>query len=341
MYSLTIDAGDNIEHGNTNNSRKDLLVQAGQFLVATGSSNAFVLEIDDNVDSGNSEQAITSIVDGHLFRFKSNMDLTSVQSNSPTLTIKKASDSSTIVTAPLVYGNGVKLPNLSIKDGSIVSCSYDGTVFQVVSCVMVDPNFYGDGSDGALTVVNGQTYSLTPNQIYNFTSVTINSGGKLNATGGGVVMIKVQGNFTNNGEVDFSNIGTDLISQKISVAGMYVDTPIVRTAGNGGDGGGAHVGYPDHAATKGSGATASTSMLYGGGGGGGAGAVNSTYQTITGGNGGNGGVGGISPTGGTGGTTGSINGGAGTNSGGGGGGKGNASNYDTPGTGGNGSRKHS
>lgn len=203
----------------------------------------------------------------------------------------------------------------------------------------------GDGSDGALTVTGGTT-TLNTGQLYQFTSVSIESTGILTFTGDGVAQMLIQGNFTiaAGGKIDLRYIATKYNGGVVgihalegggatqiatnSLGGLAQTTIDGFNGGAGGDGNGAGAGTGGAAGVNGSsagtdGADGTTNTVGGGGGGGGGSDPGTYYVAPTAGaaasglNGGNGGVGGTGNTGG--GAGGSGGGGTGTGNGGNGG----------------------
>lgn len=223
----------------------------------------------------------------------------------------------------------------------------------------------GDGGDGAL-VVSGTT-TLNAGQLYQYTSVLIQTGGTLKFTGNGIGQILVQGNFEieTGGTIELRWTTTAYIGGVVGIHALESGNTYkiratdsqggaVVTAGSGGDGGaggdgigagagtgggaGANSGTPTAGGTGTDGTTNTTGG--GGGGGGGATVAGGTDPTAgasgSGVNGGNGGAGGIGGAGSVGGNGGSGGGGTGTGNGGAGGAGGNGNGNGGGGTGGNG-----
>ena len=73
----------------------------------------------------------------------------------------------------------------------------------------ISNSFYGDGSDGTLTVASGTT-TLTANQVYQYKSISISAGATLTIGGalqGNPLFIKCQGDCTIEGKIDLKGMG--------------------------------------------------------------------------------------------------------------------------------------
>lgn len=318
MNSSTVANTTQFDKTHYNSVRQDGLIQAGEHLDSTGTNNAFVLTIDDNVNTEDTSNKITSIVTGHKFKFKSNIAVVDIDTNIPTLEIKALSDGSTLLAATsLKLGKSGKLENNCILNGMIVEAVYNGTNFEIVSNVYnFNEDFHGSGKDGALNILAGQTVTLDTNRIYEYTSIDIAATGKLTASAAGSIFLKCHGDFNNAGEVDFSEIDTTLTSVSFVYRGELKSTPGTQLATTAGDGGGS---------SSSGGIGGSNSGRFSGGGGGGIGGH--SWNRVIGGGGGDGGNGGATPADGTGaspvlGTSDGTDGADGAQSAGGGGGSG-------------------
>ncbi len=220
LNSAVVDAGDNGTHDQYNNLRKDVLQEAGNYVVATGSNNAFVINIDDNVDGSNNGEQINSIGAGWLFKWKANHSLVNVGSNAPTLTVRKASDSSTLLATKSLK----KLINGSLLDGDIkqdqiVVCFYDGTNMQVINTLTTKHAKGGDGSDGNLSITSGTT-NINLNQIYEYKTIDIGASGTLStASSNGLMWIKCKGDCNIAGTINLQGKGGPGGAQNTSGAG--------------------------------------------------------------------------------------------------------------------------
>jgi hypothetical protein len=119
------------------------------------------------------------------------------------------------------------------------------------------PVIWPFGLAGSLTITNGQTVTLSANQVVDYQNLTINAGGVLNITGGWGI-IGVAGNLINNGTIQ--NINNNYYGQTLTattplglglsytigspaggsggIAGHnYGTAPTGQSAGNGGWGG--------------------------------------------------------------------------------------------------------
>lgn len=182
VHSRVRDGGDEIQHEDYNKIRKDILQAAGEYLSSTGSSNAFVLQIDTNEDGANNGEAFSSILEGHLFVFKANHTVSDVLNNSPTLEIKDSAGTTTILAATTIKDPyNEDLQDQDIQNGQIVAMYYNGTAFQLVTPVeRQNSGLFGDGSDGDVTITSGTT-TLTQDMFYD--NLTLNDGAILKPDG--------------------------------------------------------------------------------------------------------------------------------------------------------------
>lgn len=231
--------------------------------------------------------------------------------------------------------------------------------------------FGGDGSDGALSVGAGVTTTLNLDQVYNYSSISVNATGTLTFTGSGGAYLNCSGNAAINGTIELRNMvttltsggtirdnlqsGTAMTSVTLSAGGTggagagtggtsttASGTPGVGGAtGADGSGGNSSVGGGGGGGATGTGATAGATTATSDGGAGGAGGTTGSNGGGGGGGGyntGNGGLGGTSqpPSGGGTGVTGGNGGSSGSNGGTGGAGglAGNASGNANGGVGG-------
>lgn len=133
MNSSVVDQDTQGSHAQYNNLRKDLLFQAGEYLAATdGGSNDFTLQIDTNEDGANNGEAISSIIEGHRFRFKASASITAVKTNTPTLTIEDGAAAS-ILAATEIRKGGIKLEEGDIVEGGVYEACFDGTYISLLN----------------------------------------------------------------------------------------------------------------------------------------------------------------------------------------------------------------
>jgi len=144
MNSATATAGTDALASQYNNLRKDLITQAGEYVVSTGSANAYVLAVDAQ---------IAAYVAGQVFIFNANFANTSAATiNVNTLgakTIKKFHDQD--------------LEANDIESGQVVVVQYDGTNMQMLS--QVPTKYYvgdlGQTADDAAVLTTTQDKSLS------------------------------------------------------------------------------------------------------------------------------------------------------------------------------------
>ncbi len=266
----------------------------------------------------------------------------------------------------LGYSGGTYKLSIGVGGASTENFKWDGARLIVNGYSQTGLGTYaGDGSDGAL-VVTGTT-TLNAGQLYQYTSVVVQTGGVLKFTGNGIAQMLVQGNFEvqTGGIIELRYTTTTYLGGAIGIHALesgntyFVRTTDslggpIQTIGTGGDGGeggdgigagagtggtaGANSGTPTAGGTGGDGTTGTTGG--GGGGGGGGGNTGGTAPTagtaasgVNGGVGGNGGTPGATGVGGNGGSGG---GGTGTGNGANGGDGGDGFGTATGGSGGNG-----
>ena len=214
----------------------------------------------------------------------------------------------------------------------------------------------GDGSDGPLTIGAGVTTTLNLNQVYNFSSISINATGTLAFTGTGIALINCSTNATIAGTIELRGLilnNTGVRNGVFTNKSIFINSgkPGVPTAPNTGGAAGLHgdnggfdggaggtsttaSGTPGQGGASGGGPGSNGSGGNSVGGGGGGGAANVAGSNAVGNNGGTGATANQTSSGGGGGgggfnTGNGGNGGAGSvggaGSGGGGGGHGGAS----------------
>lgn len=108
MISSTVSAGDNATAAQYNNLRLDVVKNAGDFAVTTGSADAYVLALD---------AVIATYVQGYRFRFKANFTNT----GSPTLNING-------VGAKTIYDAGIAAAANRIVSGRIYEVVFNSTL---------------------------------------------------------------------------------------------------------------------------------------------------------------------------------------------------------------------
>lgn len=122
-----------------NGVRKDAIINAGDYVVSTGGTNAFVVAIDSQV---------ASITNGFVCKFLANFSNTSTA----TLVVNGLS------AKEIKKRDGAGLKPNDISSGNVAQVIYDGTNFQL----MTPPSpsaifFFGDGSDGDVTIAADTT----------------------------------------------------------------------------------------------------------------------------------------------------------------------------------------
>lgn len=127
---------------------------------------------------------------------------------------------------------------------------------------------FGNGADGALVILNGQTVNLAAGSIKQYTSVDVQLGGTLNITGNQpatITQLYSQGAFIVNGQIVARDVSTNgyNISGNTLFGYPYSINSVQRLGGNGGRSGNI---APNNVFTSGG-----TSNTTSGGGGGGAG----------------------------------------------------------------------
>jgi len=185
LTSSSVSAGDDATAAQYNNLRTDVLVNAGDYETAAGSSNAYTLSIDSS---------ISAYAAGQKFRFQAN------HTNTGAATLNVNS----IGAKTIKKKNGQDLLSGDIESGQEVEVVYDGTYMQMISNPSsVTTKFGGDGSDGALDVSSGTTNIDLGNAavvVKNYTYISITGTGKVTFsnphTDGTIIILKSQGNVT-------------------------------------------------------------------------------------------------------------------------------------------------
>jgi hypothetical protein len=187
--------------------RRDVLTSAGEYLEATGSSNAFVLQIDSNEDTGVDGEKIDPILPGHVFRFKANHTIT----GPATLTVKNNDGTDLLTTVSIKKNLSENLTGFDILEDQIVIVVYDGTNFQIPS--NINKKWGGTGADGAVDGSENVTIAGSDNTyiVKNYTSWAADQGGgkTLSITPTNCILhIKIQGDadFTD-WDMDFAGKG--------------------------------------------------------------------------------------------------------------------------------------
>jgi hypothetical protein len=130
------------------------------------------------------------------------------------------------------------------------------------------------GTLGDLVINSGQTVNLAAGQSYDYNSITINSGGVLNITGKGIILLGSVNNFVINGSITSSTFDDCSAAFSLTDPDVNAVSPITVSyaytpAGSGGNGGN---GPGGNAWSGGMSGGAGCCGLGGGGGGGGGGA---------------------------------------------------------------------
>ena len=198
--SATVSPAQTATAAQYNGMRHDMVLNAGDYALATGITNAFVLSIDGQADT---------LTAGFVVKFLANIGVTAsatlVVNSLPAKNIKKngATD----------IGSG------DIVAGQAVQVIYDGTNYQMISPYQSNPSkFGGTGADGPLSISSGtMTIALVGVTLVekNYTSISITGTGRVVFTGshtnGTVVIFKSQGNVTLNSStlpyLDLSGLG--------------------------------------------------------------------------------------------------------------------------------------
>lgn len=131
MNSSPVEAGDTMDHTTMNQFRQDVLTQVGEYVVSTGSANAYVLAIDDN-DDGDSCSKITAINEGHKFYFKANFSNT----GACTLTIKNVGGDTILAATAMKDASGAALAADAIVSGNLIQAWFDGTNFRILNITL-------------------------------------------------------------------------------------------------------------------------------------------------------------------------------------------------------------
>jgi hypothetical protein len=256
----------------------------------------------------------------------------------------------------LGFSGGTYKLSLGVGGQDDQNLRWDGTKLIINGYEQTGLGTYGgDGSDGAL-VVSGTT-TLNAGQLYQYTSVVIQTGGTLRFTGNGIGQILVQGNFEmqTGSVIDLRFTTSVKLGGVVGIHALESGNPytvvtnsqggaeVVVSSGNSGAGGsgtgaGAGTGGAGGAVNgNGSPGVEGTTGVTGGGGGGSEGSNSSAGNAGSNASGVNGGAGGVGPDGtGTAGTGGSGGGGTGAGDGGDGGDGGESTSDGRGGSGGNG-----
>lgn len=141
LVSVDVSAGDDVLASQYNNLRDDLVKNAGDYELSTGSANAFVLAID---------ASITALVAGMKFRFQANFSITGVT----TLNINA------IGAIAIKKHSSASLEADDIKSGQEVEVIYDGSDFQILSqlgtfITTADKANLTDGSNADIQHIHG------------------------------------------------------------------------------------------------------------------------------------------------------------------------------------------
>lgn len=201
MISDVIDGGDDMRSEQLNQLREDILKQLGEYVVSTGSANAQILTIDDNLyyDYDLAANAgITEILEGHLFKFKAGYTNTGAM----TLTIKNAAAATLKAATAVKDMDGNALTAGAIVAGNLILAWFDGTDFRIINVTLLkasqaeaeemeddtkymtpaktydsikEARFFGDGSDGDLTA----STSITANSVKTNIDTLSSSGQKV------------------------------------------------------------------------------------------------------------------------------------------------------------------
>lgn len=117
MTSSEVAGGDDALASDLNLLRDDIILNAGDYAAATGSSNAFILAIDASV---------ASLTEGDVFKFKANH----------TITGSASIDVNSIGAETIKKGDGAtNLDSGDITNGQLIEIQWDGSNFQMISAV--------------------------------------------------------------------------------------------------------------------------------------------------------------------------------------------------------------
>jgi hypothetical protein len=150
-----------------NNLRKDVIIQAGEYVTSGGSANAQTFTIDAQ---------ITEYVEGMLIPFKAGYTNTGAATGNV----------NAIGAKDIKHTDGSALSAGDIVSGQQYELRYNGT--NLVLMAEIKPKFGGTGADGALNVTSGTT-TLNLGQVYNYTTINVSAGATLTFTGTGAALL--------------------------------------------------------------------------------------------------------------------------------------------------------
>lgn len=149
MNSTTHTAGQDFLASHYNDLRNDSMIMGGEYVVATGSSNAFVATIDSQ---------ITSYTTGMKVCFKANH----------TITWAATINVNALWAKSIINKWGYWIISRDIISGAIYELRYNGTSFVLLTDII---DQFGDGSDWDVTISSNTT--LTRDMYYN--NLTVNT----------------------------------------------------------------------------------------------------------------------------------------------------------------------
>jgi hypothetical protein len=178
-----------------NDLREDAIRNAGDFAVATGSSNAYAITVDAQIDA---------LVAGDVFKFQANFTNTGASTLNVNglgaISIRNSRDTALI-------------PN-DILNGQIVEVVYNGTTFQFISSATNSQiQFGGTGADGILNITSNTSIDLGGAAVFvrNYTTINVSVGVTLSftnpATNGTLIVFNATGDVTVAGTISLVGVG--------------------------------------------------------------------------------------------------------------------------------------